>query len=137
MSSMKNKSKLKRIKEGKQKSASYPNHWLYLNETAVTPRQIADVFHGENGMISQLWEEAGVVEIELVEAKSVDLEQAELPAGEPELDDYFRRNNIKSVYYVTIAPDDYGKAEKAMRQITEKLGGYFCGDTNDFTPVVK
>ncbi|MDD6206955.1 MAG: hypothetical protein PUB10_00330 [Clostridiales bacterium] len=134
---MKNKSKLKKIKEQNQKSASYPDEWFYLNEASVTPREIARVFAGEDGMTAQLWEEAGVVEIELVEAKSVDLEQASIPAGDPELDCYFQEHNIKTVFYVTIAPQDYRKAVQAMRCITKKLGGYFCGDTADFTPVVE
>ena len=28
------------------------------------------------------------------------------------------------------------KAKEVMLYIIEKLGGYFCGDTADFTPVV-
>lgn len=134
---MKNKSKLRKIKEKNNKAPACPKDWLYLNEQEITPRDIAEVFEGDGEMRSQLWEEAGVVEIEFPEAKSVDLEFAQLPVGDQELDDYFAKNQIKTVFFVTIAPEDYGTAKRAMEQIAEKLGGYFCGDTADFAPVVK
>ena len=133
---MKNKSKLKKIKEKKHENGC-PKEWLYLNPAEVSPREVAGVFDGENGMTAQLWEEAGVVEVELPEAKSVDLEWLKLPAGEEEFDAYLQKQQIKSVFLVTLVPEDYEKAKLAMNQIVGSLGGYFCGDNEDFSPVVK
>ena len=47
-----------------------------------------------------------------------------------------KENEIHAVAAVTIRPEDYEKAKEVMLYIIEKLGGYFCGDTADFTPVV-
>lgn len=51
-------------------------------------------------------------------------------------DAYLKENEIHAVAAVTIRPEDYEKAKEVMLYIIEKLGGYFCGDTADFTPVV-
>ena len=53
-----------------------------------------------------------------------------------ELIKYLKENEIHAVAAVTIRPEDYEKAKEVMLYIIEKLGGYFCGDTADFTPVV-
>lgn len=133
---MKNKSKLKKIKEKKHENGC-PKEWLYLNPEEVTPREVAGVFDGENGITVQLWEEAGVVEVELPEAKSVDMEWMKVPTGEEEFDAYLQEQQIKSMFVVTLVPEDYEKAKLAMKQIVGSLGGYFCGDNEEFTPVVK
>ena len=133
---MKNKSKLKKIKNPTKTNC--PKEWLYLNPAEVTPRQIAEVFEKEDRFAAQLWEEAGVVEIELGEnAKSIDMEKTGADLGDEDSNQYLMERNIISVYLVTIVPEDERIAYEAMRCVTATLGGYFCGDTEDFTPVIK
>lgn len=135
---MKNKSKLQKIKQQKGKTPQCPKEWLYLNEKAVTARNIAQIFAGQPSMSAHLWEEAGVVEIELEgEAHSIDMEETGLDFGDSFSNDYLAKNRICSVFLVTLAPEDYEQAKEAMQKVTAELGGYFCGDTSDFTPVVK
>ncbi len=133
---MKNKSKLKKMKE-KKAAVKCPKEWLYLNEQEISLRVLADAFDKSDGIRAQLWEEAGVIEVELPEAKSVDMEWLELPCGEEAFDRYLEEQKIQTVYLVTIAPDEYEKAEAVMKQVVQKLGGYFCGDNENFTPVVR
>ena len=133
---MKNKSKLKKIKN--HTKTNCPREWLYLNPAEVTPRQIAEVFEKEDRFAAQLWEEAGVVEIELGEhAKSIDMELTGSDLGDEYSNQYLKERNITSVYLVTIVPEDEQTAYEAKRRVTASLGGYFCGDTEDFTPVIK
>ena len=133
---MKNQSKRKKIKESRQ-TGSVPKEWLYLNQEEVAPRGIAQIFDGRSGICAQLWEEAKVVEIELPEAGSVDIEWLKLPTGEADFDEYLQTRQVRSVFLVTLVPEDYEKAELVMKQITASLGGYFCGDNESFTPVVR
>ncbi len=133
---MKNKSKRKKIKENRQTS-SVPKEWLYLNQEEVAPREIAQIFDKRSGISAQLWEEAKVVEIELPEAGAVDMEWLKLPTEEADFDEYLQAQQIRSVFLVTLVPEDFGKAEPVMKQITESLGGYFCGDNESFTPIVR
>jgi hypothetical protein len=135
---MKNKSKLQKIRPVKTGEKTYPKEWLYLNDQVVTPRNVADVFSDEGHLKAQLWEDAGVVEIELPgEAKSLDMEITATDFGDDFSNEYLAKNQIQSAFLVTIVPEDYEAAKEVMKKITAAIGGYFCGDTPDFTPIVK
>ncbi len=136
---MKNKSKLNKIKQNKQGDSRIPREWLYLNPKQITVRDIAKVFpvSQNDGMKVQLWEDAGIVEVELPEAKSIDMEWTNADLGDEYSNEYLAKNQIQTVFLVTLVPEDYAKAELAMKKIVNTLGGFFCGDTEDFSPVVK
>ena len=44
-------------------------------------------------------------------------------------------HQVKTVFLVTFKPETYEEAKKVMRRIMDKTGGFFCGDTEDFTPM--
>ena len=114
-----------------------PEEWLYLAEGEITPDQIYALFAEEKGWKAEYWEEAGVLEIELPEAGSVDLENL---GGAPEdevMEAYLKEHGLHTVYAVTIRPDDFEQAKEAMEYISGCLGGYFCGDTDDFQPEIR
>ena len=90
----------------------------------------------EEKQTAEYWEAAGVLEISLPESGTLDMEDLEGTLGDEEGDAYLKENEIHAVAAVTIRPEDYEKAKEVMLYIIEKLGGYFCGDTADFTPVV-
>ena len=100
-----------------------PGEWLYLNKEELSLRKIYELF--EEKQTAEYWEAAGVLEISLPESGTLE-----------EGDAYLKENEIHTVAAVTIRPEDYEKAKEVMLYIIEKLGGYFCGDTADFTPVV-
>jgi len=134
---MKNKSKLKKIREGKTAVFKAPAEWLYLNQEQVTLRQICELFGEDMLWKAEYWEEAGVLEIEIPGAGSVDLEAMDADLGDEEGNAYLAQRQIRTVAAVTIVPDDFWRAKEVMEYITEKVGGYFCGDTKDFQPEVK
>ncbi len=111
-----------------------PGEWLYLNKEELSLRNIYELFKEEE--TAEYWEAAGVLEISLPESGTLDMEDLEGTLGDEEGDAYLKENEIRTVAAVTIRPEDYEKAKTVMLYITEKLGGYFCGDTADFMPVV-
>ena len=129
-------SKTASVKANKTSSApKMPGDWLYFNKEEISLRKIYELFQEEQ--TAEYWEAAGVLEISLPESGTLDFEDLEGTLGNEEDDAYLKENEIRTVAAVTIRPDDYEKAEKVMLFITEKIGGYFCADTADFTPVVK
>lgn len=134
---MKNKSKLKKIHERKTTVSRVPAQWLYLNREQVSLRQIYELFEDDMPWRAEYWEEAGVLEIEMLEAGSVDMEAMDADLGDEEGNAYLAQHQIQTVAAVTIVPEDFQKAKAVMEYITEKAGGFFCGDTEDFQPEVK
>lgn len=129
-------SKTASVKASKKPTASkMPGEWLYLNKEELSLRKIYELF--QEDQTAEYWEAAGVLEISLPESGTLDFEDLEGTLGDEEGDAYLKEHEIHTVAAVTIRPDDYEKAKKVMLFITEKLGGYFCADTADFTPVVK
>lgn len=111
-----------------------PGEWLYLNKEELSLRKIYELFNEAQN--AEYWEAAGVLEISLPESGTLDMEDLEGTLGDEEGDAYLKENEIHTVAAVTIRPEDNEKAKEVMLYIIEKLGGYFCGDTADFTPVV-
>lgn len=134
---MKNKSKLKKIREGKTSALKVPSEWLYLNPEEVSLRQIYELFGEGSPWKAEYWEEAGVLEIEIPEAGSVDMEAMDTDLGDEEGNAYLASHQIQTVVVVTIVPEDFQKAKAVMEYIIRKTGGYFCGDTDDFQPEIK
>lgn len=141
---VKNKKNLKYDHKGKRpkeaaKKAPVPNvpaEWLYLNPEKITTRQIYELFLESRTCQAEYWEEAGVLELSVPEADSVDLEEMECSLGDEEGDTFLAQHQIQTVYAVTIRPEYFDKVKPVMAGITEKLGGFFCGDTEDFLPRV-
>lgn len=142
---MKNKSKLKKQSTGskpqivkkpvKKEIPAVPAEWLYLSEQKITVRDIADAFADSNVLV-ELWEEAGVAEVVLDEKNSMDVEWTEPDLGDEESNAFLEEKQAKSLFFVTVPPESFELARACMVKIIEKNGGLFCGDTEDFTPVV-
>ena len=111
---MKNKSKLKKIREKKAGTATVTKEWLYMNPNSITVAEIENALEGMDGIETEIWKEAGVLEVEVPEHHSMDIEEIAV--------------NLK---------DEYAFMQKIMQKIIAGAGGFFCGDTEDFTPVVK
>lgn len=129
---MKNKSKLQKIQKGRAQTPKVPSEWLYLAEEALELRRIYELFTEELPWVAEYWEEAGVLEIAIPEAGSVDIE--ELIELDEYLEAYMEERDLKTVFAVTLMPEHYEKAKSVMEKIMDGVGGYFCGDTDDFKP---
>ncbi len=125
------------VKNNAPKGPRMPEEWLYLAEGEITPDQIYALFTEEKRWKAEYWEEAGVLEIELPAAGSVDLENLEGASEDEIMEAYLQEHGLHTVYAVTIRPDDFEQAKKVMEYISSRLGGYFCGDTDDFQPEIR
>ena len=132
---MKNKSKLEKIKNQKKKTVNVPAEWLYLSPSEVSVRDLSDSF--ENPEQIEIWEDARVAEVILGEKASMDMEWYECDLGDEESNAFLEKHQIRTMYVVTIPPQEFEAARICMQKITARNGGFFCGDTDDFTPMVK
>lgn len=129
---MKNKSKLAKIKKPKQ--PGYPKDWLYMCEKEFGLISLKEILENEYSV--EYWEEAGVLEVELNEEATVDFETVDLKRADDVTKDFMETKGIKNVFLVSIRPEHYEASKLVMEKVMEKEGGFFCGDTADFTPVV-
>lgn len=114
---------------------SVPAEWLYMTDREIGIREIASSFKSEE--MTEIWEEAGVAEVILGEKASMDMELTENDLGDEESNRFLQENQVKTLFLVTVPPLEFEKARECMKKITAANGGFFCGDTDDFTPVVR
>lgn len=128
---MKEQTKQKYSKTG---NSSVPGEWLYLAPGGVSVRQIADVVKEHE---TELWEKAGVIEIDIGEGNSMDMEQVRIQPKDELTRAFAAENGCEEVFLVTFPPEAYDKVSVVMQQILSQCGGLFCGDTEDFEPVLR
>lgn len=135
---MKNKSKLNNKSKQNSKckpKPSVPAEWLYMTDREIGVHEIASSFESEE--MTEIWEEAGVAEVILGEKDSMDMELTENDLGDEESNRFLLENQVKTLFLVTVSPMEFEKAEECMKKIIAANGGFFCGDTEDFTPVIQ
>ena len=109
--------------------------WLYFCPKEIDVRDLYEVVSGTYE--TEIWEDAGVLEIVLGEKSSVDIERAQIHPKDEITSAFAKEHKANSVFLVTFAPEDYEVAETLMKQILGQHGGIFCGDMEDFMPQVK
>ena len=109
--------------------------WLYFCPQEVGVQElyeaVCDTFETE------IWEDAGILEIIMGEKSSLDMESATIHPKDEITADFASTQGAKCVFLATFAPEDYETAEKIMKLFLGQFGGIFCGDTEDFTPQVR
>lgn len=133
---MKNKTKKQKIKKQAVSVPEGPRYWFYMSPESTGVRAIHDCLKEMDAVQTEIWEEAGVLEVILPDGHSMDIE-----TGRPDLkDEYSKRfleeHQVKSLFYVTVVPESLKDAKDVMGYVAEKLGGFFCGDTEDFSPLI-
>lgn len=131
----KKKSGFKNKKEAAKKP-DVPSNWFYMSENEIGVADIKTQLD-KIELETEIWEEAGVLEIILGEAGSMDMEAIEDDFEDEYSRAFLEEHQVKGLFYVTIKPEVYDKAKEVMEAICGKLGGFFCGDTEDFTPIRK
>lgn len=134
---MKNKSKLKKIKENRQGAKAVVKNWLYLSPKSIGVEDIAVALEDFEGIHVELWIAAKVLEIEVPEKRSMDIEEIPVDLKDEYSNEFLKERKTKSLFAVTIDTDNYDFMKKIMRHAVEKLGGMFCGDTDNFEPVIR
>lgn len=131
---MKNKSKLKKIKEKTAQKEKLPSLWLFLAKEEVSARTLKEALEDKDDVELEIWDDASVVEVILSDGKSVDFEQSEVDLGDDYSNAFLKQQQTKSLFLVIIHPDSGSLATSVMEHVLKKIPGIFCGDTDDFTP---
>ena len=120
--------------QDKKTKADLPGEWLYLAPETVGVRQIADVLEGTCEM--EIWQEAGVLEIMYGGEASMDMEEGKIHPRDQVTAAFAEEHDCDRVYLVTFSAEEYEKVLPVMRHILQECGGIFCGDTEDFKPIL-
>ena len=131
----KKKSGFKNKKEAAKKP-DVPSNWFYMSENEVGVADIKAQLKDIN-QETEIWEEAGVLEILLGEAGFMDMEAIEDDFEDEYIRAFLEEHLVKSLFYVTIKSEVGRRVYDIMDFICYRLGGFFCGDTEDFTPIHK
>lgn len=130
---MSKKIKGKKVSKNKTMHPDIPKEWLYMLPEDRTLREMYEVARACKEWEAEYWEEAKALEIAVPEAGSVDIECIE---AEEELLSYMREKKAEKVYAVTVVPEYWERARAVMQYLMAHLGGFFCGDTEDFKPEI-
>ena len=130
---IKGKKVSKNIPKNKTMHPDIPKEWLYMLPEDRTLREMYEVARACKEWEAEYWEEAKALEIAVPEAGSVDIECIE---AEEELLSYMREKKAEKVYAVTVVPEYWERARAVMQYLMAHLGGFFCGDTEDFKPEI-
>lgn len=126
---------MKKQKNPRMGKTAVPGEWLYLTKTGIRVREIADAV--ATTCETEIWEDAGVLEIMLSEKSSMDVEHVRINPKDELTRSFVKEAGYEEVFLVTFVPEEYEYVEKIMKQIMAVCGGMFCGDTEDFLPVVR
>lgn len=105
----------------------------YMTENEISVRDICEVIKKIKGITYECWEAAGVIEIELEEKCSVDIETLDMFKSEEDKM-FLNKNNIKTIFSIKTDSDHKDKMIEIFRKVVFDLGGFVCSDSDDFKP---
>lgn len=132
---VKGKSKEQTKAQTQKKRPDFPIHWYYMATSDITVEDLKAAID-EDGYDIEIWNEAGVLEVGMEEKASMDFEACELDLRDEYSNQFLKEHGVKVLFFVTLPSVAFEKCEKVMRKIISANGGFFCADTDDFTPVV-
>lgn len=107
---------------------------FFMSRKTVDIGEIKSIIVDNGGMV-QLWEAMNVLQIECAEDRTVDFELFSTTFKEPSDIAFVEKHNINSIYLVTLEEIDFIEVITIFRELSERLEGFFCTDSEDFTPV--
>lgn len=124
------------MQKNKQGLNKIPEGWYFMCPKKVVVSDLAAALDKSDYDI-EVWNEAGVLVVQLDEKHPVDIEECELDMRDEYSNQYIKSNGINSLFYVSFKPESYDSAVLVVKKIMSKLGGMLCGDTDDFSPIIK
>ncbi|MFV0467142.1 MAG: hypothetical protein ACK5ML_13940 [Lachnospiraceae bacterium] len=134
-----------KISQGKKKSteakvsgskSTVTGNWLYLLNIKTDIRQVQKELESF-GYRTEIWEEAGVLEMECKEGVSIDFEAADLNRADQSTLDFFEQNGVQSVYLVSFSTAEYETVMDIFKEIVTLQDRFFCADTEEFKPDIR
>lgn len=110
---------------------------LYMTTSEIKAVNIKEAVGQLGDITVEIWEDLNVVQLVLHNTDTVDFEPMELDFNEDSDKAFVKNRDIKTIFYVTVDEEDFDQIKSVFRGIIEKLGGFFCTDSNDFRPIYK
>lgn len=120
----------------KKEKALVPGEWLYFSPNDITVSGIG-AFLPEEAYELEIWEEAGVLEVAMGDAGAIDFEKATINPKDEITREFADIHQCKEVFLVTFQAKNFTDAKQVMKRILNGNGGLFCGDTEDFLPMLQ
>lgn len=115
-----------------KKALGIPEGWFFLTETEAAVVDIRATL--PEGTESDIWKEAGVLEVILGEKASMDIE--EMDVTDEDAAAFLEEQGAKRLFYVSVRPEDYDRALPLMKAMIRGCGGKMLGDTPNLEPEI-
>lgn len=107
---------------------------LFMSKKEIDTRYIYNRIKEMEGILSDYWEGADVLEIEFPEKSSVDVEPISNELKHPSDIAFIKNREIQSVFAVTTYEDVLEQTKEIFTKIINETGGFLCSDSEDFKP---
>ena len=108
----------------------------YMTENEIGTKEIYEVLTGSEREVTErieFWDLADVLEIELNEKSSIDIEK--MPYFKNEADkEFLETKGIKSIFAIKTDEQNKKRMTEIFKLVINRLGGFVCSDTDDFMP---
>ena len=111
------------------------NNWFYM-ATDLPIGKLKEAL-SSLGYSVQFWEEAGVIEVELGEKTSIDIEAVSADLGDEYSNAFVAAHQVNSVYYISFRQEDTEICMAVLKRLPAISGGFICADSEDFQPIIR
>lgn len=126
----------KKNKDKKEKVTKIFLDCYYMSENEIGTKQIYEVLTDSERDVTErieFWDMAEVLEIEINEKSSIDIEK--IPYFKNETDRTFLEvNGIRSIFAIKTDEQNKQRMIEIFKLVINRLGGFVCSDTDDFMP---
>ena len=118
------------------KAPALPIGWYLMLQPELTVEEIQTALSQEF-YETEIWKEAGVLEVILKEKCSLDLESCPIDMQDEYSNAFLEEHRIHSLFYASFPDEAYEEAKAALLHILTHHAGLVCADTDDFTPRIE
>lgn len=111
-------------------------NFFYMTDQTPEAADLYKIITTDAVKSAQIWDDAQVIEVELGDKKSIDIEKMTYDFRDEEDLAYMKAHKIQTVYTIETESSCVPEMTSVFRMITEKLGGFVCSDSTDFEPVI-
>lgn len=130
-------------KNGKSGTKNSPNSGIkksyvdcfYMCDKEITSVDLYDIIKNDTGIHIEIWADAGVIEIELGEKSSIDVETLQMFRSETDRA-FLEKNDIKSIFSLKTDSEHMEMLKRIFSKVINQMGGFICSDSDDFTPII-
>lgn len=116
---------------------THPMDWLFLHREPYSVEQLKKIFTAVPDLDVEVWPALQISELTFPNKVFMDFEYTPEPPQEPELLALLEREQIQTVYYVSVEPFCSDPELDFLRHIAQETGGIMVADNDDLSPVLR